>query len=259
MFISTLERQLSNIRVTILQRIEQEICRLDADASSILQSLGAYALITSSSSAGTFSHFQSLRLGAVTSLLENDNLSAETILEAVRLVNENLRLSNQLFPRRLSDLLSSLKIKPIFEEPAINSMFELNMGVHRHWISDSIRKYVPWLKTDDLDVRTCKSDISVQLVRALKAIFDGLEAAVKVVTQVETLVQIRHNVLGACRGIMGRTTDLEGEDLKQTLFRIREIVNTRIREVLNTNIGVIGEIGLEISQLVTNGAPKRGQ
>ncbi|KAK6534654.1 hypothetical protein TWF281_005960 [Arthrobotrys megalospora] len=253
-FIISLERQLSNLRVTILRDLEHELCRLDTDSSKILQCLGAYSLITSSSASDTFMHFQSLRLNAVISLLRQDTVSAETILEAIRLVNENLRLSTQLFPRRLSDTLTALKIKPLFQEPDINNIMELNMTVHGHWISESIRKYTPWLKTDDLSNDSCKAEISSKLGTTLRAIFDGLEKAVKVVNKVESLVQIRHNILAASRGVMGRTSDLNSDDLNQSLTRIREIVNTRIREVLNGDIGGIGVLGSEMSKLVTDNA-----
>ncbi|KAF3274541.1 hypothetical protein TWF970_007804 [Orbilia oligospora] len=202
-------------------------------------------------------YFQNLRLNAVVSLLRQDTVSAETILEAIRLVNENLRLSTQLFPRRLSDTLTTLKIKPIFQEPAIHDILELNMAVHGNWVSESIRKYTPWLKTDDLSNDGCKAEISSKLGTTLRAIFDGLEKAVKVVNQVESLVQIRYNILAASRGVMGRTSDLNSEDLNQSLNKIREIVNTRIREVLNGDIGGIGVLGSELSTLVANGTTKK--
>ncbi|KAF3165778.1 hypothetical protein EYR41_000420 [Orbilia oligospora] len=256
-FITSLERQLSNLRVTILRDLEHELCKLDADSSKILQCLGAYSLITSSSASDTFMYFQNLRLNAVVSLLRQDTVSAETILEAIRLVNENLRLSTQLFPRRLSDTLTTLKIKPIFQEPAIHDILELNMAVHGSWISESIRKYTPWLKTDDLSNDGCKAEISSKLGTTLRAIFDGLEKAVKVVNQVESLVQIRYNILAASRGVMGRTSDLNSEDLNQSLNKIREIVNTRIREVLNGDIGGIGVLGSELSTLVANSTTRK--
>ncbi|KAF3223968.1 hypothetical protein TWF192_006209 [Orbilia oligospora] len=256
-FITSLEKQLSGLRVTILRDLEHELCKLDADSSKILQCLGAYSLITSSSASDTFMYFQNLRLNAVVSLLRQDTVSAETILEAIRLVNENLRLSTHLFPRRLSDTLTTLKIKPIFQEPAIHDILELNMAVHGNWISESIRKYTPWLKTDDLSNDGCKAEISSKLGTTLRAIFDGLEKAVKVVNQVESLVQIRYNILAASRGVMGRTSDLNSEDLKQSLSKIREIVNTRIREVLNGDIGGIGVLGSELSTLVANSTTRK--
>ncbi|KAK6521508.1 hypothetical protein TWF506_001719 [Arthrobotrys conoides] len=256
-FIISLERQLSNLRVTLLRDLEHELCRLDTDSSKILQCLGAYSLITSSSTSDTFMYFQNLRLNAVVSLLQQDTVSAETILEAIRLVNENLRLSTQLFPRRLSDTLTTLKIKPLFQEPAINDILELNMAVHGNWISESIRKYTPWLKTDDLSNDGCKAEISSKLGTTLRAIFDGLEKAVKVVNQVESLVQIRYNILAASRGVMGRTSDLDSEDLNQSLHKIREIVNTRIREVLNGDIGGIGVLGSELATLVSGNSSAR--
>ncbi|KAK6361986.1 hypothetical protein TWF730_005690 [Orbilia blumenaviensis] len=202
-------------------------------------------------------YFQSLRLNAVVSLLRQDTVSAETILEAIRLVNENLRLSTQLFPRRLSDTLTTLKIKPLFQEPAINDILELNMAVHGRWISETIRKYTPWLKTDDLSNDSCKAEISSKLGTTLRAIFDGLEKAVKVVNKVESLVQIRHDILAASRGVMGRTSNLNSEDLNQSLTKIREIVNTRIREVLNGDIAAIGVLGSELSTLITGDGTAR--
>ncbi|KAK6541700.1 hypothetical protein TWF694_007493 [Orbilia ellipsospora] len=250
-YITTLERQLSNLRVTILRDLDHELCQLDTDAAKILQCLGAYALITSSSTSDTFMHFQTLRLNAVVSLLRQDTVSAETILEAIRLLNENLRLSTQLFPKRLSDNLANLQLKPLFQEPAINDMMELNMAVHIHWISDSIRMYTPWLKTDDLRNESCKIEIASKLGTTLRAIFDGLEKAVKVVSKVESLVQMRHDILIAGRGVIARTSDLNSEDLNQSLTKIREIVNTRIREVLNGDIGSMGVLGQDLAKLVS--------
>ncbi|KAF3924986.1 hypothetical protein AA313_de0201501 [Arthrobotrys entomopaga] len=250
-YITTLERQLSNLRVAILRDLDHELCQLDTDATKILQCLGAYALITSSSTSDTFMHFQNLRLNAVVSLLQQDTVSAETILEAIRLLNENLRLSTQLFPKRLSDSLTNLQLKPLFQEPAINEMMELNMPIHIHWISDSIRMYTPWLKTDDLRNESCKIEIASKLGTTLRAIFDGLEKAVKVVNKVESLVQMRHDILVAGRGVMGRTSDLNSEDLNQSLTKIREIVNTRIREVLNGDIASMGVLSQDLAKLVS--------
>ncbi|KAF3935665.1 hypothetical protein ABW19_dt0206572 [Dactylella cylindrospora] len=255
------ERQLSNLRVTILRNIEQDVCRLDADPAKILQCLGAYSLITSSSTSDTFQEFQNLRLTAITGLLGQDTVSTETILEAIKLVNETLRLSKQLFPKRLSDTLSNLKLKPIFQEPAVNDMMELNMAVHGHWISENIRIYTPWLKVDDLSNSNCKSEIASKLGDALSAVFEGLEKAVREVHQVEDLVRIRGDILVASRGILRRTSDLEDENLKQILAKAREIVNTRIREVLNNDVAGIGDLSQDLSKLVSNSSTsiKRGE
>ncbi|EWC45128.1 hypothetical protein DRE_06267 [Drechslerella stenobrocha 248] len=248
-FLTSLERQLSNLRVSLLRDIEHELCLLNTETGAILQCLGAYSLITSSSASETFLHFQTLRLNAVTSLVHQDTISADTILEAIRYVNENLRLSTQLFPRRLSDTLTSIKIRPLFQEPALNEMMELNMAVHAHWISESIRKYTPWLKADDLSSESCKAEIANKLGTALRVIFEGLERAVKAVSKVETLVRIRHNILIASRGVMGKTSELDSADLNQSLNKIREIVNTRIREVLSGDIIAIGGLGEELSKV----------
>ncbi|OAL55450.1 hypothetical protein IQ07DRAFT_627560 [Pyrenochaeta sp. DS3sAY3a] len=144
------ERVLS-VRRKLLRRIDSRISSTIGETASLVESMSAYALATSSTPSDVLNHFHRVRLDRINSYLKQggDELATHGIT-ALKLCIQTCLDTQTIFPRRLAESLAKLKTQPLVQDPDVRGLHELNLDVHDRWIGDETRKYTPWPRHDEL-------------------------------------------------------------------------------------------------------------
>jgi hypothetical protein len=144
------ERLLS-VRRKLLRRIDKRLSNTSGETASLVESMCAYALATSSTPTDVLHHFLKMRLDRMNSELKagGDELAKHGI-SALKLCIQTCLDTQTIFPRRLADALGKLKAHPLTQDPDVRGLYELNLDVHDRWVGDEARNYTPWPRHDEL-------------------------------------------------------------------------------------------------------------
>ncbi|KAH9882872.1 hypothetical protein J1614_000238 [Plenodomus biglobosus] len=144
------ERLLS-VRRKLLRRIDKRLSSTTGEIATLVESMCAYALATSSTPSDVLNHFHKVRLDRMVSELKQggDELAKHGI-SALKLCIQTCLDTQTIFPRRLAESLAKLKAHPLIQDPEVRSLYELNLDVHDRWIGDEARNYTPYPRHDEL-------------------------------------------------------------------------------------------------------------
>ncbi|PVH99378.1 hypothetical protein DM02DRAFT_656433 [Periconia macrospinosa] len=143
--------RLLSVRRKLLRRIDKRLASTEGDVPSLVESMCAYALVTSSTPTDVLQHFHKMRLEKMINLLQrgHDELAKHGIA-ALRLCIQTCQDTQTIFPRRLADSLVRLKAQPLIQDHHVRALYELNLDIHDRWIGDEARNYTPWPRHDEL-------------------------------------------------------------------------------------------------------------
>lgn len=143
--------KLLSARRRLLRRIDRRLASTSGDATSLVESMCAYALATSSTPSDVLKHFHKVRKEKMVSEIRKggDELAKRGI-SALRLCIQTCQETQTIFPRRLAEALAKLKAHPLIQDPEVRGLYELNLDVHDRWMGDEVRNYTPWPRHDEL-------------------------------------------------------------------------------------------------------------
>jgi hypothetical protein len=149
--VDELWERLLSVRRKLLRRIDKRLSNTSGETASLVESMCAYALATSSTPTDVLHHFLKMRLDRMNSELKagGDELAKHGI-SALKLCIQTCLDTQTIFPRRLADALGKLKAHPLTQDPDVRGLYELNLDVHDRWVGDEARNYTPWPRHDEL-------------------------------------------------------------------------------------------------------------
>lgn len=174
-FLETLRNQLGSLRRTILKRIRKCLGSANSTADNTIEALAAYCLTNSSSSDDAIRNFRDVRLGVIDSQLALMDLSGESVLNAFLLYIRTLQTSKNLFSRRLSDVLSKLKARPLLTDPDISNLDDLGIDTLGRWAPAEVTNFTPWIKLSELTKSDAEKTIKQWSNQAFQAIVKGCQ------------------------------------------------------------------------------------
>lgn len=174
-FLETLRNQLGSLRKTILKRIRKCLGSANSTADDTIEALAAYCLANSSSSDDAIRNFRDVRLGVIDSQLALTDLSGESVLNAFLLYIRTLQTSKILFSRRLSDVLSKLKARPLLTDPDISNLDDLGIDTLGRWAPAEVTNFTPWIKLSELTKLDAEKTIKRWSNQAFQAIVKGCQ------------------------------------------------------------------------------------
>ncbi|KAH6642579.1 hypothetical protein C7974DRAFT_302163 [Boeremia exigua] len=143
--------KLLSARRKLLRRIDRRLASVTGETTSLVESMCAYALATSSTPSDVLKHFHRVRKDKmVTDLKKGGDELAKRGINALRLCIQTCLDTQTIFPRRLAEALAKLKAHPLIQDPEVRELYELNLDVHDRWIGDEVRNYTPWPRHDEL-------------------------------------------------------------------------------------------------------------
>ncbi|KAJ5092378.1 hypothetical protein NUU61_007248 [Penicillium alfredii] len=244
-FLDDLRNQLASLRQTLLKRIDKRLASATAAENTIIESLAAYCLATSSSSDDAIHHFNQVRLGVIVNQLE---LSRENVPKALRLFTRTLQISKVLRSRQFSDVLSKLKAQPVLSDPEIQTLDGLEIQVLGRWVAPEVKNFTPWIKLSELSRPQGVEAIKEWSLQAFDVFSEGCQKSLAQSTDVPELLSLRQETLELWLSSWGSTITHGSADIFE---RLRGIFNDQLKRVLTLQAQKVDRVGDQVSSLVS--------
>jgi hypothetical protein len=185
-----------SVRRKLLRRIDKRLSSSTGDISTLVESMCAYALATSSTPTDVLQHFHKTRLEKIASSLKHghDEL-AKHGTAALKLCIQTCQDTQAVFPRRLADSLSKLKAQPLVHDVEVSALYELNLDVHSRWIGDEARNYTPWPRHDELQRADAERILHQWSKHAIATFLKGIRAALEEEDRLKEVASLRAELI----------------------------------------------------------------
>jgi hypothetical protein len=245
-FLDDLRNQLASLRRTLLKRIDNRLASANVTEDTIIESLAAYCLATSSSSDDAIHHFHQVRLDVIISQL---GLSRGNIPKALQLFVQTLQVSKVLRSRQFADVLSKLKARPLLADPEIQTLDGLEVEVLGRWVAPDVTNFTPWIKLSELNRTEGIESIREWSLRAFEKFAEGCQKTLAYSTDFSELLSLRTETVELWLSSWGSTIIHGSVDV---LDRLRNIFNDQLGRILNVQAQSLGEVGTQVSSLISN-------
>lgn len=238
--INSLQNHLISLRRKLLRTIDSRLSDPDADAPVLVEEMCAFSLATSSTPTDVLRHFHHVRLEAINRRLDSINASHDDVLSAMKLYIRTLFESQVIFPKRLADALSKLRLQPLLQQKDVRATSELSLHLHERWISDELRNYTPWPRHDELSPSEADKQLQIWAKQALSAFLSGTQMVLgrtqeprhiplgseyERPTKLESIMALRKAVLEAWPWSGAR---LPGLDPSDVIDHLRSLFNAQL-------------------------------
>ncbi|KAI4958608.1 hypothetical protein J4E86_004212 [Alternaria arbusti] len=194
--VNQLWEKLLSVRRKLLRRIDKRLSNTSGETASLLESMCAYALATSSTPTDVLHHFHKMRLDKMNSELRagGDELAKHGI-SALKLCIQTCLDTQTIFPRRLAEALAKLKAQPLIQDPNVRGLYELNLDVHDRWLGDEARNYTPWPRHDELQRPEAERIMHRWSKDAIAAFLKGVQKALDGEERLKEAADLRQELI----------------------------------------------------------------
>ncbi|KAF3027061.1 hypothetical protein E8E15_007968 [Penicillium rubens] len=245
-FLDDLWNQLASLRQTLLKRINKRLASTSATEDTIIESLAAHCLVTSSSSDDAINHFHRVRLDIIVSQLD---VSRENIPRALQLFVQTLQASKVLRSHRFSDVLLKLKARPILADPEIESLDGLEVEVLGRWLAPDVKNFTPWIKLSELNRTQGVESIKEWSLQAFNKFSEGCQKSLTHSADFSELLSLRTETVELWLSSWGSTIIHGSVDVLESL---RNIFNDQLARILNAQAQSLGEVGTQVSSIISD-------
>lgn len=246
-FLETLRGHLASLRQTLLKRIRKCLGSANSTADDTIEALAAYCLATSSSSDDAIRHFRDVRLGVIDSQLAITDFSGENVLKAFLLYIRTLQTSKILLSRRLSDVLSKLKARPILTDPEVRNLDDLGIDILGRWAAPEVTNFTPWIKLSELSKSDAEKVIKQWSNQAFEALVKGCQTSLSNWHDFSNLLTLRKRTLDSW--LSSRSSTPTHSSLG-VLEGIRTMFNEQLTRVLSDQAKKLEVFGQDISSTI---------
>jgi hypothetical protein len=194
--VDELWERLLSVRRKLLRRIDKRLSNSNGEIASLLESMCAYALATSSTPTDVLHHFHKMRLDKMNHELRagGDELAKHGI-SALKLCIQTCLDTQTIFPRRLAEALAKLKAHPLIQDPDVRGLYELNLDVHNRWLGDETRNYTPWPRHDELQRPEAERILHRWSKDAIAAFLKGVQKALGAEERLKEVADLRQELI----------------------------------------------------------------
>ncbi|RAL08314.1 uncharacterized protein BO97DRAFT_398356 [Aspergillus homomorphus CBS 101889] len=247
-FVENLRNQLASLRRTLLRRVDKRLAPAKSTPDEIIEALAAYCLATSSSSDDAIRYFHQIRLDAIGGQLDLIDPSGENILNSLRLYIRTLQTSKILLSRRLSDVLNKLKARPLFTDPEICGLDDLDLGVLGRWVTSDVSNFTPWIKLSELSKTEIDNIIKQWSKPAFEKLMQGSRESLKNWSDFTKLLDLRQQVLEFW---LGSRSSTPVHSSLQVLEGIRSVFNDQLTSILVDKAKDLDEFGRIVASTIS--------
>ncbi|OOF91175.1 hypothetical protein ASPCADRAFT_211459 [Aspergillus carbonarius ITEM 5010] len=248
-FVENLRNQLASLRRTLIRRLQKRLASAKSTADEIIEALAAYCLVTSSSSDDAIRNFHQVRLDGIGSQLEHVDPSGDNVLNSLRLYIQTLQTSKILLSRRLSDVLSKLKARPLLTDPEIRDLDDLDLGVLGRWVTADVSNFTPWIKLSEFSKLEAEKTIKQWSKPAFDKFMHGCRGTLTNWPDFSKLLSLRQKTLELWLCSRSSTPT---HSLLQVLEGIRSVFNERLTSVLSEQAKALDSFGQGVASAVSN-------
>lgn len=236
-----LRSKLASLRKKLLFHIDLHLASATLETADLVDTLGAYSLATSSTPTDVLRHFLHVRAQALSDLCES--MSQNDVSTALDLLVRTLKDAQTVFPKHLPDLLAQLKARPLLQDSHISAIAELDLDIHERWIAESVRKYTPSPRHDQLQLSQASDILKSWGKAATKTLIDGLRRLLKDVYDMGDVIGLRESCLRQALAVDKKTAGLDSAALMEEL---RSCFLDRMRDVISFQASKLSTIAGDV-------------
>ncbi|RFU32234.1 hypothetical protein B7463_g4110, partial [Scytalidium lignicola] len=255
--IDGLKRRLLRAINRTLEKVgEKDENQENGNRDSLAQALCAYSLATSSGAKDVLKHFLQRRIEAMAMTFEDQEDLPHNVtpgvLKALKLYTQTILDVQALVPRQLSEVLASLKAKPLLKDESIGELEGLRLDVGERWFGDEILFFTPYIRNDDLEGAEAVEILKSWVKKASEVIITGFNDVLEQMTEFKAVVELRTKVLEVWILDGGKP---RGFDPSVMLNSLRDAINARLIQLLQAKTNMLHLIGTEIESTLDTWQP----
>jgi conserved oligomeric Golgi complex subunit 1 len=237
--IESFKRRLASLHGRIREAVDAQLSDPKAEAGLLVQHLCAFSLTTSATTRDILRHFHDVRLKAIEDCLAGKSASNEEATKAVHLLVGTLHVSQQIFPKRLSEALAKLRQKPLLQHVDVRSVAGLELELHERWIAEELRNYTIWHRQDELQKADTDKELKKWARSAVKSFCTGLRSNLQRLDSFSSIVTLRKDVF---KTWPWSGKKLPGLDSAEVADELREILNERLGQLLTSSAAKLRDV-----------------
>jgi hypothetical protein len=248
--VDQLWEKLLSMRRKLLRRIDQRLASTTGETASLVESMCAFALATSSAPSDVLQHFLKVRLDKINSeLRRGDEELAKHGTSALKLCIQTCLDTQTIFPRRLAEALTKLKAHPLIQDQEVRGLSELNLDVHDRWIGDEARSYTPWPRHDELQRPEAEKTLSRWSKDAIAALLKGIKKALDREDRLKEVAHLRQELIETWILSGSRMAGVKSANI---LDDLRDTMNDKLENIVRTRAQGLESVMLELSTQVAS-------
>ncbi|KAF2734858.1 hypothetical protein EJ04DRAFT_465806 [Polyplosphaeria fusca] len=237
------------MRSKLLRRINKHLATTSADSPTLVETMCAYSLATSSTPTDVLRHFHTVRKDEVAKTVQRNDDLAKHGIEALRLCIQTCQDTQAIFPRRLADSLAKLKAQPLALDQDVRALYELNLDIHDRWMGEEARNYTPQPRHDELQRPEAERLLHKFSKEAIFEFLAGIKAALKKTDQLQEVASLRQELIETWLVSGSRMAGVKSanvlDDLRDAMnHQLEFIVRSRSRDLKV----VVAELNSSLSQ-----------
>jgi hypothetical protein len=245
--------KLLSMRRKLLRRIDKRLASSNGETSSLVESMSAYALATSSAPSDVLQHFHKVRMDKMASELKGgDGELAKHGISALKLCIQTCLDTQTIFPRRLAEALTKLKAHPLIQDPDVRSLYELNLDVHDRWIGDEARNYTPWPRHDELQRPEAEKILHKWSKDAIAAFLKGVKKALDGENRLKEVADLRQELIETWILSGSRMAGVKSTNV---LDDLRDTMNEKLESIVQDRTQELRGVVLELTARLDKSAP----
>ncbi|KKA25381.1 hypothetical protein T310_0559 [Rasamsonia emersonii CBS 393.64] len=221
----------------------------NSTAEDIIESMAAFCLATSMSSADVIRHFHQVRLEVIGKQLGQSDSSGENISRALNLYIRTLQSTKILFSRRLSDALGKLTARPLLTDADIRNLNDLDIDVFERWVASDVKNFAPWIKLSDVSKSEAEKSIKNWSKQAFERFTKGCQESLKDRTDFADVISLRKKALDIWLAAAPATPT---HSSLSVLEGIRNVFNEQLTAILQSQAKQLVSIGQEVASIISD-------
>lgn len=240
--VDQLRDKLGSLRSKLLRRIDKRLANAGGETETLVGTMCAYSLATSSTPTDVLRHFHYVRMEKILGSLDSGPGLKEHGVQALKLCLQTCWDTQAIFPRRLADALAKLKAHPLVQDPDVRTLYELNLDIHHRWLGDEAQNYTPWPRHDELQRAEAERLLHQWSKQAISAFLKGIKAALQETKDLREVSELRQE-LAETWIVSG--TRMAGVKSGHVLDDLRDTMNGQLEMIVRSRaMGVKSVIGL---------------
>ncbi|KAF2097077.1 hypothetical protein NA57DRAFT_41876 [Rhizodiscina lignyota] len=224
--VDSLRNRLAYLRTRLLRHIDRSFSNPEIEIPKLVENMCALSLATSSTPTDVLRHFLHIRLEVIRSGPEAAQHMRKGLLKAIKLFKGSLIDSQTIFPRRLAESLSRLKLQPLLQDKEIQTLPDLNLDIHGRWIAGEVRNFTPWPRHDELQKSEAEKILRHWAPAALKSLKEAAQSMLSEQEDFADVVKLREDVLEVHLSSNPRIAGVQSSDVLELL---RDVFNERLQ------------------------------
>ncbi|KAL1601659.1 hypothetical protein SLS60_006574 [Paraconiothyrium brasiliense] len=246
--VDQLWERLLSARRKLIKRIENRMSSAEGEPADLVESMCAYALITSSTPTDVLHHFHKIRLEKSVKLLQHgDDELAKHGTSALKLCIQTCLDTQTIFPRRLADSLAKLKTQPLIQDPDVCALHELNLDIHDRWIGDEARNYTPWPRHDELQRADAERILHQWSRQAISVFLKGTKEALESENRLKEVATLRQELIETWILSGSRMAGVKSANV---LDDLRDTMNSHLETIVRLRSQTLRNVVVELSTVL---------